>query len=510
MKYIKFKQIALFLAMVLSAYACQESEEPIAISPESPKISEYLETLDYDPDALLNVQETDGAPSKREILEETVDVSKGSGVELTCATKVYNLKNNFEDVAILRPTNGIVWPGALVYGDASLLKGIPTPVALKRSEVTLRLDLPGIGDNGIIKVENPVNSNVQSSIDNALDWWNNNAYQDGYVNASNSSQQVSTSYSSKQLSLDVGLNVEWAQGDVSAQFNYTSSSEEKVAMMVFKQVFYTISADTPLNPGDVFAGDVSLEKIKEKFNSSRPPAYVHSVSFGRIIMFRMQTTASATDTQIAGAFNYASGFVSASGETETKYKEILEKSSITTITIGGNAEVASEAATAKNFGDLNAIITGENAVYSKNNPGVPIAYTVRYLKDNTFAKMGFTTDYEVQECNTVPLPAAKINVKNNTGPGAEIGWDMRFVITYKNLNGETKSIGSGLIIKGNAIDKEVPAGSHDINLRVEYVDGLEWKKLGEGSWNAPTNACYEGYGSWYLLGKKTPDFRVCK
>ena len=510
MKYIKFKQIALLLALVLSSYACQESEEPLARSAESPQISEYLKNLSYESDALLNVQETGGAPSKREVVDENVNVSKANGVEVTCATKFYNLKNNFEDVAILRPTNGIVWPGALVYGDASLLKGIPTPVALKRSEVTMRLDLPGIGDNGIIKVENPVNSNVQSSIDNALEWWNNNAYQDGYVNASNSSHQISTSYSSKQLSLDVGLNVEWAQGDVSAQFNYTSSTKEKVAMMVFKQVFYTISADTPLNPADVFADDVSLAKIKETFNSSSPPAYVHSVSFGRIIMFRMQTTATATDTEIAGAFNYASGFVSASGQTESKYKEILEKSSITTITIGGNAEVASEAATAKNFGDLNAIITGENAVYSKNNPGVPIAYTVRYLKDNTFARMGYTTDYEVQECNTVPLPAAKINVKNNTGPGIEIGWDMRFKITYKNLNGETKSIDSGLIIKGNAIDKEVPAGSHNISLRVEYVDGLVWKKMGEASWDSPTNACYEGYGSWYLTGQKTPNFRACK
>ena len=503
------KKISFSLVVLLFCLSCREEESGLSRQIQVANISGYIDSLNYNPEELLNVQETDGTPNKRVVLDEQTSSTRDKGTDIRCETKVYSLKNNFEDVAILRPTNGIIWPGALVYGDASMLNGLPNPVSLPRGPVTMRLDLPGIGENGEIEVENPVNSNVQSAIDESLNWWNENAYQEGYVNASNSFNQISTSYSSKQLSLDVGLNVEWAQGDVATQFNFVSSSSEKVAMMVFKQVFYTISANPPTNPGDVFGKGVSTEEVKNAFGPENPPAYVHSVSYGRIIMFRMQTTAQASDTEIAGSFNYASGFTNASGDTEIKYKEILSKSSITTITIGGNAEVASEAVTAQNYGDLQSIITGKNAVYSKSNPGVPIAYTVRYLKDNTFAKMGYTTEYQAEDCRTIPVPAARVNVKNSTGPGAAIGWDMRYFIEYKDRNGKPQTIASGKVIKGNAIDKEVPAGSYDIRLRVEYVDGLVWKKIGDASWAVPTNACRELHGNWEVFGSKVPKFRNC-
>lgn len=503
------KKISFLFIALLFCFSCQEEESGLSRQIQTANISGYIDSLIYTPEQLLNVQETDGAPNKRVVLDEQVQSTRDKGVNTQCETKVYSLKNNFEDVAILRPTNGIVWPGALVYGNASMLDGLPDPVSLQRGPVKMRLDLPGIGEKGEIVVESPANSNVQSAIDEALNWWNDNAYLEGYVNASNSYNQISTSYSSKQLSLDVGLNVEWAQGDVATQFNFVSNSSEKVAMMVFKQVFYTISVDPPTNPGDVFGKDVSVEEVRNTFGSEKPPAYVHSVSYGRIIMFRMQTTAQASDTEIAGSFNYASGFTNASGDTETKYKEILSKSSITTITIGGNAEVASEAITAQNYGDLQSIITGKNAVYSKSNPGVPIAYTVRYLKDNKFAKMGYTTEYQAEDCRTIPVPAARVNVKNSTGPGAAIGWDMQYSIKYKDKNGKEQTINSGKVIKGNAIDKEVPSGSYDIRLRVEYVDGTVWKKIGDASWEVPTNACFQLHGSWEAFGSKVPKFRKC-
>jgi thiol-activated cytolysin len=83
---------------------------------------------------------------------------------------------------------------------------------------------------------------------------------------------------------------------------------------------------------------------------------------------------------------------------ETPHRSILQRSSITVVTTGGNDEVASQGVTAQSSGDLYPIITGANATCSKSNPGVPIAYTVRFLKDDTIAKMGFTTDYTANGC----------------------------------------------------------------------------------------------------------------
>ena len=39
--------------------------------------------------------------------------------------------------------------------------------------------------------------------------------------------------------------------------------------------------------------------------------------------------------------------------------------------------------------------------YSKESPGAPIAYKLSYLKDNSPARMSFTTNYDVKDCARV-------------------------------------------------------------------------------------------------------------
>jgi thiol-activated cytolysin len=371
---------------------------------EQPAIHSYLQSLDYDPASLLNVQDTGGQDAKRTAQEADTSETEDGNFTRTCVRTNYSLEQNFEDVAILRPTAGVIWPGAVVQGNDSLLDGLPEPVALPRAPVTFKVDLPGIGANGIKTVENPTNSSVQAAIDDSLAWWNDNAYQEGYVNAANSSYRLSSSYSSQQLALDVGLNVEWAVGDVSAQFDYTTSETKRVVMAVYKQAFYTVSLDIPASPESVLADTVTLDQVQAALNPAAPPAYVTSVTYGRIIMLRMETSESATAEEVETAFRYAST-ADVSGSLDARSQQIIENSSIEVVTLGGNAAVASRAVTTgdpdQTIAEIQSIIQGENAVYSKSNPGVPIAYTVRYLKDNSLAKMGYTTDYTATECSAL-------------------------------------------------------------------------------------------------------------
>ncbi|MDN3202687.1 thiol-activated cytolysin family protein [Algoriphagus sediminis] len=479
-----------FLVFVISSCDLGGSDEPIKISPDAQSITEYVQNLQADNASILNVQQISGS-SQRIDMGTRESGSSIPGGNLVCNTTKYDLKNNFEDVAILRPTNGIIYPGAVVIADEATLRGLPTPSGISRAPMKLRVDLPGMGENGTLNVENPSNSSVQTSIDESLEWWNANAYQEGYVNAANSSYVAKTSYSSRQVSMDLGLNVDWAGGDVESQFNFQSTNTERVAMMSFKQVFYSVSMDPPSNPGEFFGPDASLTEVEQAFKADTPPAYVQSVSYGRIIMFRMTTTESATDAELEGAMNYMTGLKQVSGSVEAKYKSILNKSSITVVTIGGNAAVASEAVTAKNFADLSYIITGENAVYSRNNPGVPISYKLHYMKDNTTAKLGYTTEYEVRTCEENKYPARDISLNNKNG---FLGVTVRFTVNYKTqTDGITynRSLGSGDIKTNTKKTKTVPAGAYDIRLTVEYKDGLKWKFLGDGTYSRPTRVCLE-------------------
>lgn len=405
---LKNKLIASFLVLLsLLVISCNE-DGPTGVDPaaESADIHEYISKLSYNPESMLNVQPTVGEESLKEIVEDTSETVNDGNYTTICRKTTYNLKKNFDKVAILRPTNGIVWPGALIKGNQSLMDGIPEPIGIERAPITFSVNLPGIGEHGIRTVNNPAASNIQAAIDSSLEWWNANAYEEGYVNAANSSFHIGTSYSSKQLSLEVDLNSEWATGSVSSQFDYYSSETKKVVVAVFKQVFYDVIFDTPTSPEKVFGQEASLDRVKSIITDAAAPAYIKSVSYGRIIMFRMESSSSYESIDVEGAFEYAAGY-SVDGNLKSTYETILKESSIDLVTIGGNAAVATEPISSANINSpstiinkIRNIITGENAVYSRNNPGVPIAYSVFYLKDNSLAKLGYTTEYTANECVT--------------------------------------------------------------------------------------------------------------
>lgn len=443
----KTNKIILLIIVLISYYTASCTEEgPNEVDTEknATDIQEYISKLSYNPEQMLNYQDTGGEESVKEVLNDTSETSFNGNTTTLCRTTTYNLKKNFDQIAILRPTTGIVWPGALVKGNQSLMDGLPEPIGIERAPVTISINLPGMGENGIRTVVNPQISSIQAAIDSSLEWWNANAYEDGYSNAANSSFHLSTSYSSKQLSLDVGLNAEWATGNVSSQFNYFSNETKKVVMAVFKQAFFDVIFDTPTSPEKVFSEEASLSKVQNIINDAAAPAYIKSVTYGRIIMFRMESKSSYKSADVEAAFEYAAGY-SVDGSLVSTYEEILRESSIDLVTIGGNAAVATEPISSSNSNSASSIldkvrdiISGENAYYNRGNPGVPIAYSVFYLKDNSLAKLGYTTEYTATECvttqnaNTIKVYLDEF-VVNNDCDGWPLG-DGTFWFYIKVLN----------------------------------------------------------------------------
>lgn len=378
--------------LLLLATACNETRE----------IDTYLRKLSSDPSTLLNVRDLDGRDRQTELIgmpERKTEDIPGKG-NYACTRATYSLQQNFDEIAILRPTQGIVWPGALVKGNQSLSDGLPEPITLPRSPITISIDLPGIGSEGTKVVENPSNSSVQAAIDEALEWWNANAYQEGYANAASSSFQWSASHSAEQTGLAVGLNLAWAAGEVSSAFSETSSETKQVVTGVFKQAFYTVTYDTPASPAEVFAPGTRQAAVKSQIDRDAFGAYIANVTYGRIVMVRMETSTNESAETIEGAFNYSAGLQQASGAIAANYKQILKNSTFTVITLGGNASVATEVLTdpIDSYQGMLSVIQGENALYSRSNPGVPISYAVRYLADNSLARLGATTEYTTTEC----------------------------------------------------------------------------------------------------------------
>jgi thiol-activated cytolysin len=465
--------IPILIAISIAFVSCHRRSTPgpgadLAPAParseavSNPEINAYLASLRYDPREILAEQVGDSVFPAKALPDDVND--DGSAIIISKQVK-HRLSGNLDDSLILSPIHAVVWPGALVKADQDLVRGTPTPIQSRRAPAWLSIDLPGIGGRGVFAVDDPSQGTVQAAIDRALDYWNDNQYREGYVSKSRSKYTSTFVYSAEQLAASLGVNYSSLKGSLSTQFRTASSRESTVAMVLFKQVFYTVSFDPPSHAGAVFHPSVTLNDVRNQMSREAPPAYVSSVDYGRILMLRIETSSNTRHSEIEAALKYLSAQVKASAD----YRKTLEKSKITLITIGGNAEVNTRAVDATRIEDLHAVIQGKNALYSKNNPGQPIAYTIRFLKDGRLAKMGYSTDYTEVVCER--NPHGWIGFRHS---GAYIA---KFFMNWKEGN-QPKSWSSGKKTAGYSDVIKLKGNARDINITAQAATGLAWDPWG--------------------------------
>lgn len=470
------------LYILVTFLGCSKEEIPDDIGKsvsgeEAENIETYLMNLDYNPDELLNVQSTTGTKN----YNTNVNSNRNEGTVTECKTQYYNISSNFEDVVMFDPGNGVIYPGALVIGNSEMLGGAPQPLQIPRAAVSLRVDLPGIGENGNITIDDPSkNTNVQSGIDEALEYWNNDVQPQGYEIDAETYYEKTVAHSSEQMSLDLGVNADWANGSsFESNFSYSQTTDKRVAAMLYRQVFYEVTMDTPSTTSAVFGSSVDLEAVENVMSAANPPAYVHSVQYGRVIMIRMETTDTETDINLEAALEYATGTGDVDASLEASYKSVISKSTFNVVTIGGNAQVATNVITGESLGNpeggLNYVIT-ENALYSRDNPGAPIGYTIKYLKDNRIAKMGYNTNYQITTCGEFAYDHKNVYAKRSTGL-----YSIRFRYSYFKQNDDDNRQYSGwTTLKDQNVNysQSPPDGAHDIKVQFQLWD-LVWKTMGE-------------------------------
>jgi thiol-activated cytolysin len=455
----------------------------------SDSIDDYIRGLRYDPRELLRMEEngsTEALPPRNKTIS-------GNAV-IICTNTNRSLNKDLSDVAILSPTTGVVFPGALVRANQRLAEGKPDPIALRRSPITLRIDLPGLADNGTKVIENPTNSSVQAGVDEVLECWNADAVSRGYVNKARSYLSITKAYSSQQLALELGFSTKWTAGDVAAQISASSKQESSVTVAFYKQVFYTVIFDSPPHPSSVFAPQVELDQIKNVVGSDDPPAYVRSVDYGRIVMIKMETASSETKTSLEGALNQVvSGGAQIGAEVNAKYTQIIQNSTFTVVALGGNPDAAATISQPKDLEKLNELIRS-GATYSRSNPGAPISYTVAFLQDNQIATLAFTTNYTEKEC--VQYTNGYIQLEH---AGAYVA---KFNLSWEEQDeaGEisTARWESGKKTAGYSYQVELPGDATNIKIRAEAATGLVWDPWGQifsCTEKGPTNLIYKASGT---------------
>lgn len=459
------------------------------------ELNSFIENLQYDPNQLLAVQ-TDGSTSS----QPDKNRSTLPNAVIICTNINHTLRKNLDEVAILSPQAGAIFPGGIVTADQNLMEGKPTAVGLSRAPATLTLDLPGLKDPSASIV--PTFSTVQKFMNDKLEEWstmvdNSPDPAKTYQNAAKLILQVTKSYTATQASLDLGFKASWASGDLSTQLGVTSSSSTSVILAYFKQVFYTVTMDTPDTPASVFADSVTVPEAQRVFSDQHPPAYVRSVDYGRILVVKMETTAIDTTVKLEAAFDYATGQTKVGGKVDSSIQNIVNNSSFSVVALGGGASQPVQMFDGSSDDSLKGLQSyiADGACYERDNPGAPIAFTVVFLKDNAFATIGSSTDYTETQCVSYPNAFEKIVHSGAYVAKFSVAW------TQNDQNGNptvSNSWQSGNQTEGYTQTVNLPGDATDVLLNAQAETGLVWSPWGE-IWNltldGPDNKTYTATGT---------------
>ena len=343
------------------------------------ELNKYLFGLNYDKTNILT--------RRGEAIENYTNTStKQQGSEFVVVEKVKkNLSSGHADVAI--NGNGDIFLGALFKANQDLLENKPQQISLDRSKGRISVDLPGMVGGDSYVDANPTVSGMQEGVNTLLNRWHEKYA--GKNPAPARVQYESTSaYSMNQLKAKFGSDFEKVGVNLKIDFEAVNKGEKQIEVVDFKQVYYTANFDAPKNPSDVFASGVTVDQLKARgIDENTPPVYVSSVSYGRQMYVKFETTSKSTE--LKAAINAVIKGVPIKPESE--WARVLKNTTVTVSIVGGNADGAARVVTGT-VEDLKKLIQ-EGATFSTQNPAVPISYKTAFLKDNQVATIQSNTDY---------------------------------------------------------------------------------------------------------------------
>ena len=343
------------------------------------ELNNYLFGLNYDK---LNI-----LTRKGEAIENYTNTStKQQGSEFVVVEKVKkSLSNGSSDVAI--NSNGDIYLGALFKVNQDLLENKPQQISLERSKGRISVDLPGMVGGDSYVDANPTVSGMQEGVNTLLNRWHEK-YAAKNPAPARMQYESTSAYSMNQLKAKFGSDFEKIGVNLKIDFEAVNKGEKQIEVVDFKQIYYTANFDAPKNPSDVFAQGVTVDQLKARgIDEKTPPVYVSSVSYGRQMYVKFETTSKSTE--LKAAIDAVIKGVPIKAESE--WARVLKDTKVTVSIVGGNADGAARVVTGT-VEDLKKLIQ-EGATFSTQNPAVPISYKTAFLKDNQVATIQSNTDY---------------------------------------------------------------------------------------------------------------------
>lgn len=358
-------------------------------------------------DALIeDVGEIPVEPPQPKQLLECDECSAQQEGNYACSYAKYSETAAMEDIVALQPNSAGLWPGNLVRGDAAQ-RGELVPLGVASAPVRFSVSLENISGSPVGEMMLPTLSAFREERNRIL------AAELRGAQPAQLAFSISQVSSASQLSLAVGASAEWPLvADIAATFDFQSRERRTKLVLSLTQTYYTIDIDTRNRPSEYFAADVTTEDLVPLVTEDSPPLYVQSISYGRRVLFTIESSESVEEVRSALEASYNAIAVNVDGQVAESQRRSLSEARIQAFVFGGSGAAAAKLI--DGFDGLRQYVL-DGGEYSKDSPGAPIAYKLAYL-DNTPARFALSSEYIERTCmrNRVNLTAKLKEIKDHS------------------------------------------------------------------------------------------------
>ena len=278
----------------------------------------------------------------------------------------------------------MLYPGCVV----DISNPVPAKYPLKQSPVTLSLSNMTTSKNYRPYIVNePSFSNAAAGINKMLD----NAHPDAQNFPTRLYMTSSYVSNSSEMNIALGLNVSYNGLNVKNDFDYSTSSSATKLVIKLSQVYYKVICDSKTTASEYFADGQSDSQIIDALKDT-VPAYVSSVSYGRVAIITISSHESITSLKDNLDVQYADAAgVTANISSVIKNNNLQAEVFVYGGRIGNGSALGTTA-------DLNTVLSEFSKEYCPDVPAaLPISYSLSYITDGSPAKTIVASDTVYQK-----------------------------------------------------------------------------------------------------------------
>jgi hypothetical protein len=306
------------------------------------------------------------------VLYKRLGVTQVDGVDMEITEQVVTMRQEVRDFVEISQISDVMWAGATVAGE-SVQSGSLAPILLRRGPgtITLTTDLTTASTRSkSLPLKEP---NLPSYVDAHNQLIDELHPTDSAAAVNNRIIKINTL---EEGMVSFGLNVKGSGWGVNAKARLDSRLERSVTFGMFSQAYYAVAFTPQGSPPRFFGDDVRLDEVKQYCGVNNPPCYIASVTYGRTLMFMIDSESSNLEVT-AALDGYWKAGISGEANVEGSYKNTMNKSKVSVVVIGGPSGASGQVISDPANGLLPWIMGALKI--TKDVPAAPVSYTVRYL-----------------------------------------------------------------------------------------------------------------------------------